>query len=86
MASVRSRRGWLYLDFRWRGVRCREAMRLRDVPEHRTLARRLGKQIDGEIAAGTFDYRKWFPQGRRTALFAPAVDPGPPRYTDYVRR
>ncbi len=86
MASLHSKRGWLYLDFRWRGVRCREATRLRDTPEHRSQVRRLGRQIDGEIAADTFDYRKWFPQGRRGALFAPPIDAGPPKYEDYVLR
>jgi integrase len=86
MASFHAKDGYLYIDFRWRGLRCREATRLRDNPENRTQVRRTVRQIDGEIAARTFDYFKWFPEGRRAALFAPPEPVAPPLYRDYVKK
>jgi integrase len=86
MASFHSKDGYLYIDFRWRGLRCREATRLRDSTENRTQVRRTVRQIDGEIAARTFDYLKWFPEGRRAALFAPPESVAPPLYRDHVTK
>lgn len=86
MASFHAKDGYLYIDFRWRGVRCREATRFVDNSDNRTQVRRTVRQIDGEIAAGSFDYLKWFPQGRRAALFAPPHSTAPPIYREYVRR
>lgn len=84
MASYHVKDGYLYIDFRWRGLRCREATRLLDTSENRAQVRRTTRQIDGEIAAGSFDYLSWFPKGRRAALFAPPESTGPPLYRDYV--
>jgi integrase len=55
MASFHAKDGYLYIDFRWRGVRCREATRFVDNSDNRTQVRRTVRQIDGEIAARTFD-------------------------------
>jgi integrase len=86
MASFHSKDGYLYIDFRWRGLRCRETTRLRDSPENRTQVRRIVREIDGEIAARTFDYLKWFPEGRRAALFAAPQSATPPLYREYVKK
>jgi len=88
MPTLRTKRGRLYLDFRWRGIRFREATRLADTPENRAELRRRARQIDGELAAGTFDsasYAKWFPRGPRAALFAKPAEDEPPLFKDYVR-
>jgi integrase len=86
MASFHSKDGYLYIDFRWRGLRGREATRLRDTTENRTQVRRTVRQIDGEIAARTFDYLKWFPESRRAAVFAPPESVAPPLYRDHVTK
>src|SRR5947199_353829 len=86
MASYFGKRGWLYLDFRYQGIRCQEASKRRDTPENRAEVRRLLRRLDGEIAANTFDYAKWFPRGRKIAAFAPKDIEGPPLFRDYVRR
>jgi len=86
MATLRVRGGKLHIDFRYRGIRCRETTYLADTPEHRAEVRRRVRQIDGEIAAGTFEYGKWFPRGPRAALFAPPAEEGPPQFKDYVLR
>jgi integrase len=86
MASFYIKDSYLYVDFRWRGVRCQEATRLADTAENRTKVRRDVRQIDGEIAAGTFEYLRWFPHGRKAALFAPAESNEPPPYREYVEK
>jgi integrase len=86
MASFFVKRGFLYFDFRWRGVRCQEATRRIDSPGNRVEMRRLVRQLDGELAAGTFDYAKWFPHGKRAARLTSPEPSGPPTYTVYVRR
>src|SRR6266403_4165775 len=87
MASVRVERGRLFIDFRWRGVRCREWAGRADSPERRAEVRRKVRVIDGEIAAGTFDDVRHFPDGAKLAVFtiAPANGGAPP-FPDYVRR
>src|SRR5215467_15732743 len=71
MASIRSERGRLFLGFRWKGVRCREWTGRSDTPTDRAELKKLIRQIDGEIAAGTFEYIKRFPEGSRRNAFAP---------------
>jgi integrase len=70
MASLRAKRGFLFIDFRWQGVRCRESTKREDTPANRAELRRLARQIDGEIAAGTFIYARFFPEGPKRDLFA----------------
>lgn len=86
MASFWVKDGFLYLDFRWRGIRCREATRLANTTENRAQVRRQVRQLDGELAAGTFAYAKWFPRGKRAALFAQPDETRPPLYRAHVRR
>jgi integrase len=71
--GVRCKQGRLFLDFRWRGVRCREFTELTDTPENRRRCTALLRIIKGEIALGTFDYRRHFPNGTRLATFYPEV-------------
>ena len=42
-----------------------------DTKEGRAEARRIKKQIEGELAAKTFDYLRWFPDGAKSSAFAP---------------
>jgi integrase len=86
MASFYIKDSHLYVDFRWHGVRCQEATRLTDTTENRAKVRRDIRQIDGEIAAGTFEYLRWFPHGRKARLFTPTESDEPPLYREYVER
>jgi integrase len=84
---MRVERGRLFIDFRWRGVRCREWTGRPDTPEDRAAGRRSVREIDGEIAAGRFDYARHFPHGPKLAMFTtPPADGGPPPFREYVRR
>jgi integrase len=55
----------IQIDFRWRGIRCRERLRLKPNPANLKFATRLKATIEHEIATGTFDYAKHFPDSDR---------------------
>src|SRR5262249_56298234 len=69
--GVRCKHGRLFPDFRWRAVRCREFPELTDTPENRRRCAALLRIIKAEIALGTFDYRRHFPNGTRLPTFYP---------------
>lgn len=75
MANVRTRRetGCLFLDFRYRGIRCREQTALQDTPANRRTLESLASRIKREMAKGTFDYGTFFPDSPRAAQFAAAA-------------
>jgi len=77
MAFITALRDRLVLDFSWKKVRCREYLGLPDSREGQARARSIKKQIEGELAAGTFDYLKGFPEGAKRRLFAPPVRESP---------
>jgi integrase len=72
MAKVRARpeTGTLYLDFFYRGKRCREQTALPDTAENRRKVQALLNRIEKEIAQGAFDYAVTFPSSPRAAAFA----------------
>ena len=83
--NVRPESGLLYLDFRYRGVRCREQTALPDTPVNRKRVDSLLRHVEKAIAEGGFDYASFFPGSARAAKFAAqgggksaaAVVPGP---------
>ena len=79
MAKVRARpeTGTLYLDFFYRGVRCREQTALPDTAENRRKVHALLNRIQKEIAQGSFDYTATFPSSPRAEKFtATAAEQG----------
>jgi len=60
----------LYLDFRYRGKRCKEYTRLKDSPQNRRRLSKILERIEAEIILGTFDYGAYFPNSKRVAKFA----------------
>jgi integrase len=83
MGSVRTLtgRGTLFMDFRYKGERCREYSALDDTPANRKRLQKALDAIEAEIKDGTFDYAKTFPGSRslsRTtgvSVPSPAVSP-----------
>ncbi|WP_169544365.1 Arm DNA-binding domain-containing protein [Sneathiella aquimaris] len=65
MGSVNSKAGKLFLDFRYRGKRCREFTKLIDTPAHRKRLQIIADRIDAEILLDQFDYKSYFPNSRR---------------------
>ena len=70
MGSINIRSGRLQLDFRYRGIRCREQTSLSDTEANRRRMRKLLDKIDAEVLLGTFDYQAYFPNSRRVTQFA----------------
>ncbi len=52
------------VEFRYRGVRCRERLRLAPTPANLRHVERLKAEIESQIARGTFDYAATFPESR----------------------
>jgi integrase len=71
MASirVRSETGNLFFDFRHRGERCREQTSLADTPANRKKLGKILERIEAEIAMGSFDYRRYFPNSPNASRF-----------------
>lgn len=67
---VRPETETLYLDFFFRGARCREQTALMDTPEHRKRLQALANRIQKEIERGTFDYGAFFPNSPKAQVFA----------------
>ena len=76
MAKVRARpeTGLLYLDFFYRGVRCREQTALPDTAENRRRVQALMNRISKEIKQGLFDYAATFPGSAKAAQFSTPVN------------
>ena len=69
MPSLRADKGRLFIDFIYRGERCRESLHLTDSRENRVIARQLVKKIEAELALGTFGYAASFPRGKKAGKF-----------------
>lgn len=66
------------MTFLWRGVRCRETLRIPATPANVKFAANLRAEVMGAIARGTFDYATFFPQSRKArelAALAPKAAP-----------
>jgi integrase len=74
MAKIRSRpeTGTLYLDFFYRGVRCREQTALEDTVENRKKVQTLLNKIQKDIRQDHFDYAATFPNSPRAERFSGA--------------
>lgn len=69
MASINSRNGKLFFDFRYRGVRCKEYTKLEDVPANRRRVKQVLERIEAEIVLGTFEYKRYFPNSKKASQF-----------------
>lgn len=58
------------IDFYYRGVRCRERLKLVPTAANQKFAANLRAQIQAEIARGTFDYAKFFPDSKRATMLS----------------
>jgi len=88
MASIRVRRetNTLYIDFRYRGTRCREQTALKDNIANRRRLQRILKNMERDMRAGTFSYRQYFPNSKRAEQIEPETKvPSPPSADDISR-
>jgi integrase len=66
--------GTLYLDFRYRGKRCKEYTRLKNNPANRRRLAKILDRIEAEITLGTFNYGNYFPDSKRVADFGKELE------------
>ena len=71
MGSIRQRpdSGCLFIDFRFRGARCREQTTLSDNSANRKRLEKVLTKIETEISLGTFDYQRFFPGSKNAEKF-----------------
>lgn len=71
MGSIRKREdtGLLFIDFRYKGIRCREQTALPDNAADRKKVQKVLERIEAEIEAGTFEYRRYFPASKNACKF-----------------
>jgi integrase len=56
VAKLRKDKGRLFIDFVFRGERCRESLHLADSRENGIKADALRKKLEAELALNTFEY------------------------------
>lgn len=64
-----NRHGNLFFRIYWRGLDIREGIAAKDTPANRAAAEATARRMSDEIARGTFDYLRWFPQGNKAEFF-----------------
>jgi integrase len=66
MGNVRARKetGNLYLDFTYKGLRCREQTSLKDSSSNRKKVETLLNKVEAMILLGNFDYGAVFPKSK----------------------
>ena len=69
MGTLISRSSVIYVDFRFKGQRCREVTNMPDTPQNRRKCEAFLKRIEAEIVLGTFDYAAYFPDGGKVDVF-----------------
>ena len=57
MASVRSKNGKLFIDYRINGIRYREFLKIDDNRDNRKIAEKRRKEIEYELSSGVFNER-----------------------------
>ena len=73
MGSIRklNANGKLFIDFRYRGKRCREYTLLDDTTENRAKLERLLQRIERDVQRGRFDYAAYFPKSKVNKAYEP---------------
>jgi len=75
MASIQTRKrdNTLIIDFYNKGIRCREQTALTDTQANRKKVQKMLDRLEAEIAAGTFEYRRFFPGSKNAEKFDVAI-------------
>ena len=61
------------IDFTYRGVRCRETLKIEPTKANIKYAERLRGEILNAISLGTFNYQDYFPNSQRSKMFGYSV-------------
>lgn len=76
MASLRVRKetGTLFIDFRFKGIRCREQTALTSNAENRKKCKELIKMMEAKMMLGEFKYEEFFPGSPNIAKIQSAIN------------
>ena len=66
-------RSSIQISFYYKGVRCRERLKLQPTKANLRYAENLKGEIENAIAKGTFDYAETFPNSTKASMFAKVV-------------
>jgi integrase len=89
MATIRPRSGKLFVDFRYKNIRCRETTFLDDTPANQKKLQVIIDKMEAEITLGIFDYAAYFPKSPKAAEMAQlkdrieAVSSKVPKFSDF---
>ena len=72
------------IDFIYRGVRCRETLKIEPTKANLKYAERLRGEILNTISLGTFNYPDYFPDSKRAKLFGYSVVIGMSRVVAFI--
>lgn len=61
------------IDFTYRGVRCRETLKIEPTKANIKYAERLRGEILNTISLGTFNYQEYFPNSQRSKIFGHSI-------------
>jgi hypothetical protein len=70
MSGIDAHQSSIAVWFKFRGKRCREYLGLANNRTNRVLARKIAREIQAEIIAGTFDYALRFPSSKKLKEFS----------------
>lgn len=84
MGSIRKREdnGLLFIDFRYKGSRCREQTALTDTAVNRKKVQKVLDRIEAEIISGTFEYSRYFSGSKNAGKFDIANTPTAPNQVE----
>lgn len=71
--GIINRNGILWIHFRFKGVKCRESLKLEVSPKNIKIAERKRSRILDEINEGSFNYENHFPESKRVGVFGGIV-------------
>lgn len=76
MGSVRVRESTqkLFIDFQYRGKRCREQTALDNTPANRKKLENILTRLEAEVTLGSFEYHKYFPNSPKAQEFTKQAD------------
>lgn len=69
MAALRTKNGKFFVDFRVHGVRYKEYLGVPSSDQNKIKLTRLLKRLEAEITLGTFEYERYFPNGKHASRF-----------------
>lgn len=92
MATIYAQKDVLYIDFRYKGQRCRERTGLSDNELNRRKLTQFCQRMEAQIVLGQFDFCKSFPNSPRCESFKQLehrealYKAGCPRFSDFTEQ